>query len=239
MPSMTMASQSPAAGEALTATVDFLVDIVPCPNDGATACIRLAITARNRTRQEIPLTHPYYLPARRVNEPQAWDGDGPLDILHDGARTGVGFRGRAPIPPGGDYSWNLTFKRRLPERFESDMLIIGYKVISEHIFQGWDVLSHTFNITFRIQKPGWDRWRRLKVFRVHARDTRRVISQTTQERDATVWKVSSVPIGRNEPVFEFHLVCIYGYSSRVMHAITAAATLVATIVGQSLIGALL
>lgn len=220
-----------ARSHGFDADVEMQTDVVP-ESDGTVLSIVLKISAKNRADFPVPLTEPYSLATEYAQDLAASDESGDLDISFFHGRPSIMFNGRPEIAPNGAYTWTIRFKRRVSAQLERNVLLLRYTLATQNEFQSLPVHSHRFECTFRFVKPSYDRWRIWKEYRTILRDNRKLIGRVDHEADATICRVAAFTVGADDPTAMLHFVCIYGFARRWSHAITTAATLVATVLIQ-------
>lgn len=228
-----MATQKPLQvdeSRGFDAHVTMDVDVVP-EETQTVLCVKLVITAHNRSDEPVRFTKPYILPIPFASDVIAYD-DRPEKLVHryHNHQPSIVFLKRDPIPGGGSYTWTVELKRKANIHLENDLLLFEYKLKAQTEFQGERVHAHHFKCRFRFEGPRYDRWRFWKEYRIRVRENRQLIVRVSNQSKATVCTLDPFSVGADDPAPTLMFVCLYGFARRWAYLLTSLVSIGVTVV---------
>lgn len=199
----------------------------------------VTITARNNRSKQLRLTEPYSLPTRNAYTSKAVTGARDqfhlqtaeqLSTIETKKTVNVYFGdGKRSVPEGEAFTWTIQYCR-MAELYLDGILAYDLYIDPQPKFQGADVKKHHFTLAVTLRTPDDSRWRPLKRWRLHQKNTPLDLNPTvTHSTDSTIYDFGEFDL--IDQTFDLRIAAVYGFTSWIAHAfqLAVAATIVVLI----------
>lgn len=216
-------------GEGIWAEVELKISIHPKTHAPDQVDSEVRITAINKTSTAIKLTEPYILPVRKAFIAESKTQDG-VELVNDKREKEIEvYFGDHTIPAKESFTWIINYSRTTVA-YLGDILTYARHFKPPDAFQGVPVRKHHFKINFELHAPSHEKWRRLREWRIHQRNSLDIDGETTRASpDCTSYKVIPFDLYSGQG-FDIRLACEYTWKSWIAHAFEIAVAALGTLV---------